>query len=296
MSKGKNYLRLHIIVLIFGFTAIIGELLTLSAVNLVWYRIVFTVTALFFYLRLKKIPLRVPLKEAGKLLLTGLVVGLHWICFYQSIKVSTISIALISFSTVTIFTGLLEPLIFKRRISMIEILMGVIVLIGISIIFQFEKAYTEGILWGIGAAITSAAFVVANGLFAKRQNAVVISFYEMLGAFALLTVIQIVRGNMHFSFLLNPSDLILLLILSLVCTAFAFVVSVDIMRELSPFMVNLTINLEPVYGIILSLLIFGESEFMSPGFYLGTFIILLCVLIYPIFKYRLLMPKTIRNE
>jgi drug/metabolite transporter (DMT)-like permease len=284
--KATALARFHVIVFIWGFTAILGKLISLQAIDLVWYRVLFTIISLWVYFRFIRFKLQLPPKAIIWILFIGLIVGFHWYCFYHSIKVSNVSITLISLSTITLFTSLLEPLFFKRAISLKEVFLALVVIIGISLIFRFESGYSEGIFYGILAALAGSLFVVLNGKIANRFPAYSITFYEIGGALILLTCMMLIDGDIGLPSVPSATDFWLLVILSIVCTAIPFVVSVHLMKELTPFTVNMITNLEPVYGILLSLLVFGDDEYMSPGFYAGTFLILFAIFTYLFLKKR----------
>lgn len=284
--KATALARFHVIVFIWGFTAILGKLITLEALELVWYRLIFTLVSLYVFFRFTRFNVKVPLKQAGYLLGIGLIVGAHWYFFYHAIKVSNVSITLISLSTITLFTSLLEPLFFRRKVSVYEIALALVVIAGIAMIYRFEMAESDGMLFGILSSFCGSLFVVLNGKATHQYHSYAITFYEMAGALLLLSLMGLVQGDVNFSFQLSLHDLIFLLLLSIICTAYPFVVSVKLMKELSPFTVNMITNLEPVYGIILSLLVFGDAEYMSNGFYAGTFLILCAIFVYIYLKKR----------
>lgn len=284
--KATALARFHVIVFIWGFTAILGKLISLEALELVWYRLIFTIVSLYIFFRFHRFNLQLALPSAAYLLFIGLIVGAHWYFFYHAIKVSNVSITLISLSTITLFTSLLEPLFFRRKVSIYEILLALVVIAGIAMIYRFEMTESDGMLYGILAAFCGSLFVVLNGKVTHHHHSYAITFYEMAGALVLLTTMGFVQGGVNFSFNLSWADTFYLLLLSIICTAYPFVVSVKLMKELSPFTVNMITNLEPVYGIVLSLLIFGDTEYMSSGFYAGTFLILCAIFAYIYLKKR----------
>ncbi len=284
-TRLNNYFLLHFLVFIWGFTAILGALISINAIPLVWYRMFFAVLFVFIYFLVKRKSLKASPKALLKFILTGVIIALHWIAFFSAIKVANVSIALVAMSTGALFTSLIEPLFFKRKLIILELFFGFIVIAGLSLIFNVESEYTLGIIYALIASFLSALFTVLNGLYVKKYDAEVISFYQLL--FGVLFISIFVLATSGFSieeFTLNTSDIFYLLLLSSVCTAYAFVVSVKIMKYLTPYTVMLTINLEPVYGIILAVLIFGESEKMSPQFYIGALVILLTVIVNGIIK------------
>jgi drug/metabolite transporter (DMT)-like permease len=283
----KSYLHLHFIVFIWGFTAILGALITLDSMPLVWFRMLFAVGFIMLYIKLSKISLKVPTKTLIGFLLAGLIIAMHWFTFFRAIKVSNISITLACLSTGAFFTSLLEPLLYGRKIIWYELFLGLVVVFGLYIIFNVEVNYAEGILLALTSAFLSALFSVINGKYAKIYAPSVISFYELLGGVIIFSVILFFNDNFKGSFfMLSLNDLMYLLILSSVCTAYAFIASVKVMKFLSPYTVMLTINLEPIYGIILAVLIFKDKEKMSFEFYIGAVIILMTVLVNAIIKNR----------
>lgn len=283
----KNYLQLHFIVFIWGFTAILGALISIDAIPLVWYRMLLASFFILLYFLYQKKSFKIDTKAAFKFFFGGLIIALHWITFFGAIKVSNVSVALVTLSTGALFASLLEPIFFKRRINIVEILFGLIVVLGLYLIFKVETEYWLGIILALISAFLSASFSVLNGLYVRRYDAATISFYQILSGVAAITVYFIFNGNFTADFFqLKPLDWLYLGILSSICTAYAFVVSVDLLKYLSPYTVMLTINLEPVYGIILAVIIFGEKEMMDSMFYIGALIILLTVLANGLLKYR----------
>lgn len=283
----KSYLQLHLIVFIWGFTAIIGALITLDALPLVWFRMLFAVVFIAIYLCYKKLPLRIPFKILIQFLFCGLVIALHWFTFFHAIKISNVSITLACLSTGALFASIIEPILYGKKIVPYEVFFGLLVVVGLYIIFNVEGNYFWGIITALTSAFLSALFAVINSRLVKSYNATVISFYELSGGVIFFSFLLLFFGSFSFEFFqLSVKDLLYLLILSSVCTAYAFIASTSVMKFLSPYTVMLTINLEPIYGIILAVLIFEEKEKMSFGFYIGAFIILLTVLLNAVIKSR----------
>lgn len=283
----KSYLYLHLIVFIWGFTAILGNLISLDALPLVWYRIVIAVLALLGYFVLTKKSIRTSKKALIQFLLAGFVIAIHWLTFFWAIKVSNISVTLACISTGAFFASILEPIFYKRKIIGYEVFFGFIVIIALGIIFSVEGEYIEGIILALIAAFLSALFSIINGKFAVKHDAAVITFYELLGGIVILSLFLLFSGGFTTTFFqVSTSDWIWLLILGVFCTAFAFLASVKIMKHLSPYTVMLTINLEPVYGILLAVILFKDSEKMTPEFYLGAMLILSTVILNGIVKNR----------
>ena len=280
-AKLKNTLHLHLLVFIAGFTAILGELISIEAISLVWYRMLIAGILMYLYLRLSRTPTKVSLKVIFKLLIAGVIIALHWITFFASIKAANISIALAMFSTGAFFASLIEPFFFKRKVIWYEILFGIIVVIGVYLIIDSEIKYLKGILLGISSAFFSSLFAVINGRFVENYRASVISFYEFIGGVLFISsyLFFAETGFNYDFFILNSADWIYLIILASVCTAYAFIGAVHVMKLISPYTVVLTYNLEPIYGIVLAILFFGESEIMSTNFYYGAILIILTVLL-----------------
>lgn len=285
-AKIKNYLHLHFLVLIAGFTAILGELITIKAIPLVWYRMVLASILMFIYIRIAKVKLKITLKSLLRLSIAGIIIALHWMTFFGAIDASNISIALAMFSTGAFFASFIEPIIYKRAIIWYEILFGIIVIIGVFIITQSEIKYLTGILLGISSAFFSSLFAVLNGKFLKQHTATVISFYEFLSGVLFISIYMLFFGD-GFSldfFNLSISDLGYLFILASICTAYAFIASVYVMKLISPYTVVLTYNLEPVYGIVMAIILFPEKEQMSWSFYYDAIVIIVTVILNGIIK------------
>ncbi len=276
---------LHLIVFIWGFTAILGALITIESEPLVFFRMSLAVVFIAVYFLLKKRSFKVDTKGVIRFFFTGVIIALHWIFFFKAIKVSNVSVALVTMSTGAFFTSLIEPFFFKRKIKTIETLLGIFVILGLYVIFNFESEYKLGIFYALIASFLGSLFAVLNGLFVKKYDANRISLYQLFFG-ALFVGLYLFFSNKITAnfFTLTQSDWFYLLILSSVCTAYAFIVSVKVMKYLSPYTVMLTINLEPLYAVVLALIIFGDKEKMNPEFYLGAAIVLGVVLLNGILK------------
>ena len=286
-SKLKNYLHLHFIIFIWGFTAILGALISIEAIPLVWFRMLIASFFLFLFIKIKKRSLVIDRKTLLKFIIGGTIIALHWITFFLAIKSSNVSIALITMSTGAFFASLIEPFFFKRRISKLELFLGLLVIAGLFIIFKVQGNYILGITYGLISSFLSALFSVINGLLVRKNNHVIISFYQLLFGTLFITILLFVTGKFSIGFFrLSFNDWMYLIILGSICTAYAFSASVKVMKVLSPYTVMLSINLEPIYGIILALIIFGDKEKMSSEFYYGALIILLSVVLNGIIKNR----------
>ena len=286
-DKLLNYFHLHFIVFIWGFTAVLGDLITIEAVPLVWHRMLLGSLFVLIYIIYNKGMLKVSLRSLIKFAFVGLLIALHWLAFFSAVKVSNVSITLAMMSTGAFFASFLEPIFFKRKIIGYEVIFGLIVIIGLYIIFKVESAYLSGILLALLASFLGTLFSIFNGMMVKNHNATVISFYELLFGVVFITIyILSIDGFDNAFFNLSGSDWTYLIILASICTAYAFIASVHVMKWISPYTVMLTTNMEPVYGILLALLILGEKEYMSPTFYLGAIIILITVVLNGIIKTR----------
>lgn len=296
-SRLKNYLLLHLIVFIWGFTAILGALITLDAIPLVWFRMGLAVLFIVIYFLITKKSFRVDKKGVLKFIFTGIIIALHWVFFFKAIKVSNVSIALVTMSTGAFFTSLIEPFLFKRRIKSVEILLGLLVIAGLYIIFNFETQYKLGIVYALISSFLGSLFAVLNGLFIKEYSANSISLYQLFFGVLFITIYLLCTNSFSIAFFqLSSSDWFYLIILSSICTAYAFIASVKVMEYLSPYTVMLTINLEPIYAIILALFIFGDKEKMNPEFYYGAFIVLFVVLLNGIIKNKAIIKKKISEK
>lgn len=284
-DKTKSYLHLHFIVFIWGFTAVLGSLISIDALPLVWWRMSLALFFVFGFIIIKKYPLQVTRKTLQYFIILGFIIAIHWLTFFKAIKISNVSVTLACLSTGAFFTSLLEPFFYKRKIIWYEVILGLLVIVGLVFIFKIDVKYQYGIILALTSAFLSALFSVLNGKLAQEHNASVISFYELLAGVVLLSGYLLVTNGFSVSFFtLSMSDLGWLLILASVCTAYAFIASVAVMKYLSPYTVMLTINLEPIYGIILALLVFQEKEQMNTNFYIGVAIILVTVILNVIFK------------
>ena len=293
----KNYLLLHLIVFIWGFTAILGALITIDAIPLVWYRMLLAVLFIAIYFLWKKKSFKVDRAGLLKFFFTGVVIALHWVFFFKAIKVSNVSVALVTMSTGAFFTALIEPVFFKRKINALEMFLGLLVIAGLYIIFNFESQYKLGIIYALIASFLGALFAVLNGLFIKKYTADTISFYQLFFGVVFITIYLLFTNSFSVSFFQIPtSDWMYLIVLSSICTAYAFIASVQVMKYLSPYTVMLTINLEPIYAIVLALFIFGDKEQMSSTFYLGAFIVLFVVLLNGIIKNRSTLKEKFQQK
>ena len=287
--KLNKYLQLHIIIFIWGLTPVLGKLITLNSYDLVWYRLLFAALSLYIFMRWKKVNLKTEGKVLFKMSLMGVLVGAHWFFFYHAIKVSNVSMALAGFSTITLFASLLQPVLLNKKFYWGDLIYGLVIAVGLTIILQFEGFYVMGVIYGILAAFTGALFGIYNGKLIAKHEATKITLIEFLVAFIFITLLKIFMQNeTNFIPLPAHSDIFYLLFLSIFCTTLAFTWSIEILKDFSPLTVIITNNLEPIYGVVFSLLLFGESEVMSAGFYAGAVVILLSVFTYPYVQQKFL--------
>ncbi|MGL2994998.1 DMT family transporter [Flavobacterium sp. TSSA_36] len=282
----NSYLNLHLIVFIWGFTAILGALITIDADFLVWYRMLLAALFLGGFLWIKKISFRVSFSAILKLVLVGLLIALHWITFFESIKVATVSITLSVFSLGAFIASLLEPIFYGRKVLWYEVFFGVVIIAGLALILQVEINYLQGMLLALVSIFLGVIFTLFNGKLIEHHEPSVIAFYEFLSGFVFITLYFFYKGAFTVDFfILTPKNWLLLFVLASVCTAYAFTASVKVMRRLSPYTVMLTTNLEPVYGIILAYFILGGKEKMSTEFYLGALLIVITVILNGVIKH-----------
>jgi drug/metabolite transporter (DMT)-like permease len=294
----KAYLELHFTVFLFGFTGILGKLISLEELPLVWWRMFFTSLSFIAFLpmilrAIKKVD---DLKFIRHLAFIGVLVAVHWVCFFGSIKYSNVSIALISFSTTTFFTSILEPIMTKSKFNKYEFALGFLIIPGMYLVVNAVKVeYIFGVVLGVIGALLATIFSIMNKKIVNRIDAVSITAIELSSGWAFLSLI-IPFYFMYFeaqSFLPNDwHDLVYLLILSLLCTTLAYILSIRILKYLSAFTVNLTISLEPIYAIIMAFILFQENKELNDNFYWGAIIILVAVFGHPILK-RILRKRGI---
>jgi len=277
----QAFIRLHIAVLLAGFTGILGRLISLNEGLLVWYRLLITAFSLWLLALVRRQNLRINRRDLWRIVGIGGIAALHWVAFYGSIKYSNVSVGLLCFSAIGFFTALLEPLLMRHRLDVVELLLGLLVIAGIFLIFQVDPHYKTGILIGLVSALLGSLFPVLNKRILERVPAETVTLYELSGGFLVLTVLM--PGYLYLfpvpSLLPNWQDLGWLLILSWVCTVLAFNLSMSALQKISAFTVNLSYNLEPIYGILLAFLLFREDKYMGRGFYVGFFLILLSIVL-----------------
>jgi drug/metabolite transporter (DMT)-like permease len=275
----KAFLQLHFAVILAGFTAILGKLITLNEGLLTAYRMLLTVVILAIILFFKKQLKKLSWKNTLTLFGVGAIISLHWVSFYGSIKYANVSVSVTCLSTIGFFTSLFEPLIRKRRVDFVEVFLGMLAIAGVYLIFNFYPEYKTGIIFGIISAMLACLFPILNKTLLNRFSPNTVTLYEMSGGFiALCFILPIYLQFFPASYFIPTStDWLWLLILAGVCTVFAFNLSLHALKHISAFTTNLTYNFEPVYSIILAFIIFKENKFLGPGFYFGFALILLAV-------------------
>lgn len=282
----KSYLNLHLIVFIWGFTAILGALITIPAEDLVWYRMLFASVFLGVFLLTRKKSFKIPIRGLFQLIFVGLLIALHWIFFFQAIHVSNVSITLSVFSLGAFFASLLEPIFYGRKVLWYEVFFGLIIIAGLSLILNVEYGYLTGALLALTSVILGVFFTLINGKLIAKHDPSVITFYEFLSGFFFITIYFLFQEKFEIDFfVLTFKNWVLLFVLASICTAYAFTASVRVMRKLTPYTVMLTTNLEPVYGIILAYFIIGGKEKMSSEFYIGALIIVITVILNGVIKH-----------
>ncbi|WP_051945292.1 DMT family transporter [Verrucomicrobium sp. BvORR106] len=282
-ASWASWLQLHLVVLAWGFTGPLGRLISLPPVETVAWRTGLAALGLAVLARIMKAGLNVGGRTALKLLGNGLLVGAHWMLFFLAVKLGNVSVAMAALPTTMIWCSLLEPLFEKgRRISRLELGMGLLMVLAVGLIFRVEFAYWQGFAAGLGCAFVGALFAVINKHLVAREHFAVISCYQMAGACAGALAVLAISGASGRP-VAHPQnmDWVWLLVLSQVCTVGAYAAYMDVLRRLSVFSINVVYNLEPVYGILLAALFFGDTERMSPGFYVGTGMILVAVVVTP---------------
>ncbi len=291
-NKLKNYLHLHFIIFIWGFTAILGALISIEAIPLVWFRVTIATLFILAYIVSSKISLKVTTKEFFRFFIGGILIAIHWITFFYAIKISNISITLATMSTGALFATLLQFVIYKKKIVPYELFFSILAIVGLVIIFNAETSYSSGIWVALISAFLSASFSILNADLIKYNSASVISFYELLVSVVFISIILIFKGSFTLNFFsLSLIDWVYMLVLASICTAYAFVASTKVLESVSAYTMMLTINLEPIYGILLALLIFNEKELMSTHFYWGALLILSTVVLNGLVKYKPNMYK-----
>ena len=286
IATTADYIKLHFIVVILSFTAILGRLTDVSSLGVVFFRTLIAAIGIGLWMLYQKKSLRIDRENFWRLVGTGGIVAAHWICFFGSARMATVAVSLVCFSTTSFFTSLVEPLLQKRKISWLEVVLGVFVVVGIGFVFTFEYQYLAGIMIGLAGALLAAIFSVLNAQLTNHVEARTITFYEMFGAFLfsllLIPLFFFFDSGQDFQVIPSPEDWKWLFVLGIVCTVFPYIEVLHLLKKMTAFTMNLSLNMEPIYGIIMAYFIFGESEKMTGGFYIGAVLILASVVAHPL--------------
>lgn len=297
LSNFKYYVLLHLIVLCFGLTGIFGDQISLTSGQLVFTRTLLAGIVLIPFVLFLKNTKRMSLKDVLSVSIVGVIVAIHWFLFFESIKVSNVAIGVICMSTTTLFIAFIEPIVLKRKLALYELIIGIFILIGICIIFGVEFEHYLGIVYGLISAFCAALFSTLNGKLIGKYNAIKITTIEMIAACFVISIVLLIQGKLNNDFFeLSSTEYLYLLILGIVCTALAFVGSVWLMKNISPFSMGVAINLEPIYTIIIAFVFFDEENTLDIGFYLGSVIILIAVFSNSFIKRRMRKRKKSANE
>lgn len=297
MVATSDYLKLHFIVFLWGFTGILGKLISIPAVEMVFYRTLLAAFGMGVLILLVRGTFMVSKADFIKILLTGFIVGIHWLAFFLSARISNVSVSLVGFATGSLWTAFLEPLVKKQKIRYIEVAFGLMVLTGLYIIFASDFGYSGGLMLAIFSGLTCAIFSIINSQLVQRVHAFTITFYEMTGACLIIVLFfpfyldGWAAGN---SLQLSPTltDWIYIMLLAWLCSVYGYSAAVQLTKRITVFLFQLTMNLEPVYGIVMAVVVFGETEKMNSNFYIGTLFILMSVLLYPMMKRRFTAAPT----
>ncbi len=288
IATTRDYFHLHFLVFLWGFTAVLGKLITIPSVEMVFYRTLLAAAGMALIMLLFKKSFSISSTILMKVLATSIIVAIHWIAFFVSGKISNPSTSLVGFATCSFWAAILEPILKRKKIAALEIALGIVVLVGLGIILAFDFKHPLGLLLGVISGLTAAWFSIINSKLVHQVNAYTITFYEMLGACVLILLFMPLYVQLPMVDNLNlvptRSDWFYIAIMAWACSVYAFSASINLSKRISVFMIQLALNLEPLYGIVLALLVFGQQEVMNWQFYLGTAIVLSSVIVYPILK------------
>jgi drug/metabolite transporter (DMT)-like permease len=284
----KAFLQLHTAVFLAGFTGVLGRLITLNEALLVWYRLLITVLTLWILYFFQRKLYRISWAGIARISGVGVIVALHWVCFYASIKYANVSVALVCLSAMGFFTAVLEPLIRRKKFNVVELLLGLLVIAGISLIFHFDPQYKTGIIIGVISALLACLFPIYNSMLVQQYKPETVSLYQLSGGFLFLTLlVPVYLAYVPAGHLIPTlSDTVWLLVLGWFCTVWAFNLTMNALKKISAFTVNLTYNLEPLYGIALAFIIYREDKHLSGSFYAGLFLIILSVFLHTWLVYK----------
>jgi drug/metabolite transporter (DMT)-like permease len=288
LTTTKDYLQLHFLVFLFGFTAVLGKLVSIPSVEMVFYRTLLAAIGMgVLMIILRKSFLLKNGKDLGKLFITGVIVAIHWLTFFASGRVSNPSVSLVGFATCSFWAAIIEPIAKRKKIRPMEVGLGIAVLIGLYLIFSFNFQYPLGLFLGILSGLTAALFSTINSKLVSRVNEFAITFYEMIAAcITVCLFFFIYQSYTHEPLQLVPlpADWFYIGIMAIACSVYAYSVMIQLSKKISVFFIQLALNLEPLYGITLAILVFGQQEVLSWNFYAGTLVILSAVVAYPLLK------------
>lgn len=285
-AKPIHFIQLHFIVLLWGFSGVLGKLISFGALQLVWYRMGIAALVLFGYLLVKKRSLHIPKKHQLISAIAGITIATHWIFFFYAIKISNVSITLACMSTGAFMTAIIEPVWYKRKIILYELLLGLLVVLGLAIILEVQFEYLMGIISALVAALLSAVYSIMNGQLIKQASSSALVAQQLFIGFLFISMVLWFNGKLNYELLVVSSyDLLYVSIIAVFCTAYAIKASTELLKYISPYSLVLTLNMEPIYGIILAVLIFGDSEKMPGLFYIGALIILISVVLDAMLKF-----------
>jgi drug/metabolite transporter (DMT)-like permease len=275
-DKGKSLLHLHFLIFLWGFTSILGALINLDSLPIVWYRMSLAVVMIAIYFALfSKKSFQIHPSVFKYYVIGGLLISVHWVLFFYAIKISSISLTLSILSSASLMTSVLEPILYKRPFRRYEVFFGLFVILGLYLIFGVQKENFWGIITALACTLLSVLFSLLNGKLIQKYPANNISFYQLfVGAVVMSFALGVTIDSPEVLFDLSWQDWLWIFLLSSVCTAYATIASVVVLKHVTPFTMMISLNLEPVYAIVFSLLIFGEKELMSTQFYIGVLIIL----------------------
>jgi len=284
----KSYLVLHFAVILAGFTGIFGKLISLNEGLLVWYRVFFSSIWLFFILRLFKVNTAIAVREKFNIARVGVLITIHWLFFYGSIKYSNISIGVVCFSLTSFFTAVLEPVINKKKFVLTEVLLSLLTLLGIALIFHFDTSYQTGIILGVISSAFGALYTIYNERLVRKYDSKLINYYQMIGGTIALALLMPLYLHYFPVERLIPGlmDTVYLLLLSLFCTAGLYILFAESLKRIPAFTVNLSFNLEPIYSIIMAFLFFDEGKQVNVSFYVGLFFVAASVILQTIISIR----------
>jgi len=272
-------------VLIFGFTGILGKLITIEAVPLVFWRTAIGAATIYLWLKLRNKVTNKSWATIAKLCGVGILIAIHWVTFFASIKASNVSIALTMLAVSPMFVGFIEPFFFRRKIDPKEIFIASVVIVGVAITLKFSSGYEWGVFLGLISALFASLFATINGVLVKEYDASNISLVELFFASLVIFLFMAVRGEVGLELIaIDIMDWVYIIILAVVATSFAFIAFTHVMKVFTPFTTTVAINLEPIYSIILAVLIFGEEEIMGVQFYIGATLIIGAIIINTILK------------